>query len=134
MLGARPSALWDGPVDAAWPPPIVTTRSRVDEAPVSLLLDREGKEVMVLETADVSGLPENCTWPEPVMLKADDGETDIYSVVFRPSNFDPNKSYPVIDCTVNYATPVGSFSCNNTYLYLRIWAYAELGFIAKCEA
>ena len=110
---------------------IVTTRSRVDEVPVSLLLDRDGKEVMVLETADVSGLPEGVTWPEPVLLKAADGVTDIYGVVFRPSNFDPDKSYPVLDCTVNYASPVGSFTnCNNVHCYLATWAYAELGCIA----
>ena len=110
---------------------IVTTRSRVDKVPVSLLLDRNGNELMVVETADVSGLPEDVTWPEPVMLKAADGVTDIYGVIFRPSDFDPKKSYPVLDCTVNYATPVGSFSNNNVpYLYLTRWAHAELGCIA----
>ena len=94
-----------------------------------MLLDRNGKELMILETADVSGLPENCTWPEPVMLKAEDGETDIFSVVFRPSNFDPEKSYPILDCTVNYCGPVGSFTNSTVYFYLKLWAYAELGFI-----
>ena len=110
---------------------MVTTRSRVDQVPVSLLLDRDGKELHVLETADISGLPEDCTWPEPVMLKAADGETDIYAVVFRPSDFDPKKTYPVLDCTYNYATPVGSFTNNTTgsWHYLSAWAYAELGFI-----
>ena len=89
---------------------IVTTRSRVDEMPTSLLLDRSGRELMVLEAPDISVLPEGFTWPEPVMLKAEDGETDIYSVIFRPSNFDPEKSYPVLDSTVGYCSPVGSFS------------------------
>ena len=111
---------------------VVTTRSRVDEIPVSLLLDRDGNQLQILETADVSGLPDNCTWPEPVMLKAADGVTDIYGVVFRPSGFDPNQSYPVLDCTYNYASCVGSFSNNtmNNWHYLSTWAYAELGFIA----
>ncbi|MDA9096124.1 S9 family peptidase, partial [Porticoccaceae bacterium] len=118
-LGVSPSANY-----------IVTTRSRVDEVPVSLLLDRSGKELMVLETADVSGLPEGVTWPEPVMLKAADGVTDIYGVVFRPSNFDPNKSYPIVDCTVNYASPVGSFTNSINSYYLPTWAHAELGCIA----
>ena len=110
---------------------IVTTRSRVDQIPVSLLLDRDGREVTVLETADVSGLPEGVVWPEPVMLKAEDGETDIYAVVFRPSGFDPNKSYPVLDCTVGYCSPVGSFSnAHGGVLGLEMWSLAELGFIA----
>ena len=118
-LGVSPSADY-----------IVTTRSRVDQIPVTLLLDRKGREVMIIETADVSGLPKNCTWPEPVMLKAEDGKTDIYSVVFRPSNFDPEKSYPVLDCTTGYCSPVGSFTNAHVYFYLTLWALAELGFIA----
>jgi dipeptidyl aminopeptidase/acylaminoacyl peptidase len=110
---------------------IVVTRSRVDQVPVSLLLDRDGRELQILETADTSGLPQDCTWPEPVMLKAADGETDIYAVIFRPSDFDSEKNYPVLDCSYNYATPVGSFTNNTTgsWQYLSAWAYAELGFI-----
>ncbi|ARN73809.1 DPP IV N-terminal domain-containing protein [Oceanicoccus sagamiensis] len=92
---------------------VVTTSSRVDEVPVSILLDRDGNQLQSLETADVSGLPENCHWPEPVMLKAADGETDIYGIIYRPSNFDPGRSYPVLDCTYNYAANVGSFTNNN---------------------
>ena len=110
---------------------VVTTRSRVDEVPVSLLLGRDGHEIQVLETADVSGLPEHCHWPEPVMLKAADGKTDIYGVVFRPSNFDEKKRYPVLDCSYSYASPVGAFTNNHiSSTYLSAWAYAELGFIA----
>lgn len=118
-LGVSPSADY-----------IITTRSRVDQIPVTLLLDRNGKELMIVEKADVTGLPENCTWPEPVMLKAEDGKTDIYSVVFRPSNFDPEKSYPVLDCTTGYCSPTGSFASAYVYFYLTLWALAELGFIA----
>ncbi len=110
---------------------IVTTRSRVDSIPESLLLDRDGTERMTLETADVSGLPENCSWPEPVLLTAADGETPIYGVVFRPSNFDATQSYPILDCSHQYASPVGAFSNNHiATLYSSPWAYAELGFIA----
>ncbi|AJQ95104.1 S9 family peptidase [Gynuella sunshinyii] len=110
---------------------IVTTRSRVDQVPVTLLLDREGQTLCLLETADVSGLPENWQWPEPVMLKADDGETDIYGVIFRPSDFSPDKRYPILDCSYFFSAPIGSFS-NNTlgsWMYLSAAAYAELGFI-----
>lgn len=110
---------------------VITTRSRVDEVPISMLLDREGRQLMELETADVSGLPEGCHWPEPLMLKSADDSKDIYGVVFRPSDFDPNKSYPVLDCTYGYASPVGAFTNNHTgNCYLSAWAYAELGFIA----
>ena len=111
---------------------MVTTRSRVDTVPVSLLLDRQGNVVLELETADVSGLPEGWQWPEPVMLKAADGKTDTYGVVFKPSDFDPNKSYPILDASSFMShTAVGAFS--NSYAgnwpYFTPAAYAELGFI-----
>ena len=110
---------------------IVATRSRVDTIPETVLIDRDGNEQRLVESADVSGLPQNACWPEPVMLTAADGKTPIYGVVFRPSNLDPGKTYPVLDCTYNYATPVGSFTNNTTgsWHYLSAWAYAELGFI-----
>ena len=51
----------------------------------------------MLETTDVTSLPNDWQWPEPVKLKASDGKTDIYGVIFRPTYFDPDKQYPVID-------------------------------------
>ncbi len=111
---------------------VVVSRSRVDSVPVSLLLDRNGNELMILETADVSGLPAGWKWPEPVMLKAADGKTDIYGVVYRPTDFDPEKSYPVIDCTFYFASPIGGIgnTLDGYWTYLSAAAYAELGFIA----
>ena len=110
---------------------IVATRSRVDDVPVSLLLDRKGQELLVLETADISEMPENWQWPEPVMLKGADDKTDIYGIVFRPSNFSPDKSYPVLDLSFSFSEPAGSFTNNaqGHYHYLASLAYAELGFI-----
>lgn len=109
---------------------VVTTRSRVDQVPLSIVLDRKGNEVMILETADISGLPDNWQWPEPVKLTAADGETATYGVVFRPSDFSAEKCYPVLDCSYG-AGPIGSFSNNTTggWHYLSPAAYAELGFI-----
>ena len=109
---------------------VVTTRSRVDECPVSLLLDLKHDTSTTLEVADISGLPENWQWPEPVMLKAADQHTDIYGVVFRPSDFSPDNSYPIIDLTYYYSAPTGSFSNSNIGpFYWIAAAYAELGFI-----
>ena len=109
---------------------VLTTRSRTDQAPVSLLLDRQGQELMVVEKANVSRLPENWQWPEPVSVKAADRETDIYGLMFRPSHFSPEKSYPVIDCM--FAYPSGTlttkaFDVGHHYMYSA--ALAELGFI-----
>jgi dipeptidyl-peptidase-4 len=108
----------------------VTTRSRADEASVSLLFSREGKELLTIEEADISGLPSNWQWPEPVQLTAADGETDIYGLVFRPSGFSPDKSYPVIDNL--FSLPAGKITCkgfDESHHYMCAAALAELGFI-----
>jgi len=114
---------------------VVTTRSRVDQVPETMVLDRMGNTILSVETADLSGLPENWQWPEPVKLMAADGKSDIFGVIFRPSDFVPSKLYPVIDVSVCGATlagvPKGSFT--NSALagawYLQSAALAELGFI-----
>ncbi len=119
---------------------IVTTRSRADETPVSFIVDRNGKKLMDFETADVSALPEGWQWPEPVKLKAADGQTDIYGLVFRPTSFDPEKSYPpnswpVVSHGFNQPevawVPKGSFTNGMLagWNYLDAAAVAELGFI-----
>ena len=103
--------------------------------PVSVLVDRDGREILTLETADVSGLPDDWQWPEAVKLKAADNETDIYGVVFRPPGFSPEKSYPVVDFISSMrhicCHPQGSF-INTPYmgsLYIFAAALATLGFI-----
>ncbi|ARN73820.1 S9 family peptidase [Oceanicoccus sagamiensis] len=112
---------------------IVTTRSRADELPVSLLLDRQGEPLMELEQATLSGMPKDWSLPEPVMLKGADDETDIYAVIFRPSNFSADNSYPVVDITYpGLTTPAGSFSNatgGGVGMYIGA-SIAELGFIA----
>lgn len=114
---------------------LVTTRSRVDEVPVSLLVDRDGRELLTLETADVTGLPEGWQWPEPVKLTGADGHTDIYGVVYRPSGFSPDKSYPILDVSWVHKEgcpiPAGSFTNNNTggMWFFASAALAELGFV-----
>ena len=117
---------------------IVTTRSRVDEPSVTELRDRSGKLILIVETANTAGLPSGWQWPEPVAMKAADGTTDIYGVVFRPSDFDPDKTYPILDFGMEspfYAhTPRGAFLMEgwdpiaNIY-YTTFAALAELGFI-----
>ena len=76
----------------------VNTYSRHDLPPVSLLRSATGNVICELERADIESLSE-MGWqiPERFVAKARDGMTDIYGVVFRPSNFDPRRQYPVID-------------------------------------
>jgi dipeptidyl-peptidase 4 len=108
---------------------LIDTWSRVDLAPVTELRRAEdGKLVCKLETADASALKE-IGWraPERFVAKARDGETDIYGVIVRPTNFDPNKKYPVIENI--YAGPQGSFTPKAFGAMNRMMELAELGFI-----
>ncbi len=113
----------------------ITTRCRVDQAATTVLLDRNGEEILELETADVSALPEGWQWPESVKLLAADGKTDIYGVVFRPSNFSPDQSYPVISIAYNspetFWAVKGSFASSYLlgYAFYDSAALAELGCI-----
>ncbi len=77
---------------------LVDNFSRVNTVPKSVLLDNLGNKVMDLETADLSLLmTTGYKFPEPFKVKADDGVTDIYGVMYKPFNFDPNKKYPIIE-------------------------------------
>jgi dipeptidyl-peptidase-4 len=76
----------------------VDNYSRVNTVPKSALMDNNGRVVMNLETADLSLLmASGYKFPEPFKVKADDGVTDIYGVMYKPFDFDPNKKYPVIE-------------------------------------
>ena len=114
----------------------VVTRSRVDQESVSVLLDRKGSELLTLERADVSELPASWQWPEPVKLKAADGKTDTYGVVFRPSDFSASNSYPVVALGHHMpdviVSPKGSFMSDSSFFGIHFnyaAALAELGFI-----
>ena len=114
---------------------IVTTRSRPDMVPETELRDLTGKVLLTVEIADVSALPAGWRWPESIRLKAADGVTDIYGLVFRPMDFDEHKQYPILEIGKTnpfYApTPKGAFVCdpmpNHSYFFAA--AFAELGFI-----
>ena len=72
--------------------------SRVDAPTKSVLRDAAtGRVVMPLEEADVSKLKE-LGWkpPEPFVVKAADGVTDIYGVMWKPFDFDSTRAYPLV--------------------------------------
>jgi dipeptidyl-peptidase-4 len=72
--------------------------SRVNTVPQSVLIDRNGNKVMTLETSDLSLLmAAGYKFPEPFKVKADDGITDLYGVMYKPFDFDPKKKYPIIE-------------------------------------
>jgi dipeptidyl-peptidase 4 len=75
----------------------VNTYSRVNTAPRSALYNTEGRKIMDLETADLSNLfAAGYKFPQVFKVKADDGITDLYGVMYKPFDFDSTKKYPVI--------------------------------------
>ncbi|HWH52183.1 MAG TPA: prolyl oligopeptidase family serine peptidase, partial [Gemmatimonadaceae bacterium] len=103
--------------------------SRVDAAP-TLVLRRaaDQKSVMEVEHGDISALTA-AGWrpPEVFTAKGRDGTTDIWGIIVKPANFDPNKKYPVIENI--YAGPQGSFVPKSFAVNNAMRNLAELGFI-----
>ncbi len=67
--------------------------------------------------------------PEVFVSKARDGKSDVWGVILRPTNFDANKKYPVIEYI--YAGPQGSFVPKSFTVYSSMMAQAEVGFIVS---
>jgi dipeptidyl aminopeptidase/acylaminoacyl peptidase len=71
--------------------------SRVDTTPSAVVIDREGEVLVDLEDADLTKLfAAGYAYPEPFDVKAADGVTDIYGVIYKPFDFDPSKQYPIV--------------------------------------
>ena len=103
--------------------------SRVDMPTVSELRLTDGKKILSeVERGDITEL-KAAGWrpPEVFTSRARDGKTEIWGVIFRPSNFDPLKKYPVIENI--YAGPQGSFVPKNFTPWNPMQSLAELGFI-----
>ena len=77
---------------------IVDNYSRVNTIPTAVLLDNQGNKVMDLQESDFSQLFANgYKFPELFTVKAADGVTDLYGVMYKPFNFDSTKVYPIVD-------------------------------------
>src|SRR5262245_1761102 len=76
---------------------VVDSYSRPDVPPVTVLRDASGKLVETLERGDISRLVA-AGWrpPMPITVKARDGRTDLYGLLFRPTSFDSTKKYPIV--------------------------------------
>ena len=108
---------------------LVDTYSRVDGPPVNELRRvSDGKLICGLEEADISELKES-GWqaPEVFVAKARDGKTDIWGIISRPGNFDPNRKYPVIETI--YAGPQGAYVSKSFSGRRMFSALTDLGFV-----
>jgi dipeptidyl aminopeptidase/acylaminoacyl peptidase len=76
----------------------VDTYSKPDVPSVTVLRDLNGKSIVTLETADVTRLRAT-GWkpPMPITVKARDGKTDLYGLMYVPTNLDRTKKYPIVN-------------------------------------
>jgi len=90
----------------------------------------DGKLITTLEKTDVSRLVA-AGWkpPTPIVVKAHDGVTDIYGLLFTPPGLDSNKKYPIIDYI--YPGPQGGSVGSWSFVASRgdDLALTELGFV-----
>jgi dipeptidyl-peptidase-4 len=107
----------------------VDNYSRVNTAPKSTLFNSEGKKIMDLEATDLSSLfAAGYEFPQIFKVKADDGVTDLYGVLYKPFNFDSTKKYPIIE----YVYPGPQTEAVNSSFSRsmdRVDRLAQLGFI-----
>ena len=104
--------------------------SRIDLPPTLVLRNAsDGKILMKLEEANIDKLIEfGWKTPEVFTAKGRDGKTDIWGMIYRPSSFDPDKKYPIIEYI--YAGPHDSFVPKSFIANYRWFSgLAELGFI-----
>jgi dipeptidyl-peptidase 4 len=108
----------------------VDVYSTPETPPVAVLRDAGGRVLLELEKADISELVA-AGWkpPMPITVKARDGVTDLYGLLFRPTNFDAAKRYPIINNV--YPGPQTGSVRGRSFLASRgdAQAIAELGFI-----
>ena len=104
--------------------------SKPDQAPIAVLRDATGKLIAELEKADISKLVAT-GWKPPtsISVKARDGQTDLYGLMFKPNNFDPSKKYPIVNHI--YPGPQTGSVAGRAFNPARgdAQALAELGFI-----
>ncbi|WP_181391243.1 DPP IV N-terminal domain-containing protein [Methanospirillum stamsii] len=110
--------------------------SRTDLPTVTVLRSMDGTLLMQLATADDSDLQKKgFISPERVTVKARDGTTDLYGLVFKPTNFDETKKYPVIDVvypgpyTIVTATHYPADLSWNSKIFWTCQMLSELGYV-----
>lgn len=108
---------------------VVDNYSRINTIPCADLIDRNGKKIMTIQESDFSQLfAAGYKFPEPFKVKAADGVTDLYGVMYKPFDFDSTKVYPIVDYV--YPGPqVESVTYPFTRMSPRTDRLAQAGFI-----
>ncbi|MFL5501831.1 MAG: DPP IV N-terminal domain-containing protein [Gemmatimonadaceae bacterium] len=104
--------------------------SRPEVPPVTVVRDLDGKRLTTLETADISRLTAT-GWkpPMPITVKARDGKTDLYGLMYVPTNLDRSRKYPIVNHI--YPGPQTGSVGGRSFSPARgdAQALAELGFV-----
>ena len=91
---------------------------------------KNGKLVMGVEKTDIDDLVKMGWKPaETFSMLADDGETMLYGTIIKPTNFNPNKKYPVIDGTYTGPHTIRAPKTFSRSVLNMDLSLAELGFI-----
>ena len=111
----------------------VDTYSTPTQPQVTVVRDSDGTLTMEVAKQDISKLEaEGWKPPLPFTVKARDGKTDLYGLLYRPTDFDATKKYPI----VNYVYPgpqTGSCGSRSFQAARSDWqALAELDFVVVC--
>ncbi len=103
------------------------THSSVDRPPVVEMRRADGRLLQTVSKADVSTLMNELKWraPEEFVVKAADGNTNLYGVLYKPYDFDPNKKYPVLQ----YFGTQRTFDGGPDYDYVVPPRIVQLGYI-----
>jgi dipeptidyl aminopeptidase/acylaminoacyl peptidase len=108
----------------------VDSYSQPDVAPVTVVRDASGRLISTIERADISKLIAS-GWqpPVPITVKARDGETDLYGLMFKPTNLEAARKYPIVNHI--YPGPQGGSVGSWSFVTARsdTQALAELGFV-----
>ncbi|MBS1948400.1 MAG: DPP IV N-terminal domain-containing protein [Bacteroidetes bacterium] len=108
----------------------IDSYSQPDVPAITVMRNLDGKIVTVLERMDISRLlATGWRLPMPFTVKAHDGKTDLYGLMYAPANLDPNKKYPIVDYI--YPGPQGGSVGSWSFTLYRgdNQALAQLGFI-----
>ena len=108
---------------------LVDKYSTVERAPVTVLRSTDGGQPQTLAQADLSQI-RSAGWVAPEIFTAPgrDGKTPMWGIIQRPTNFDPQKKYPVIEYI--YSGPGDAYTPKSFLPYNGYTtALAELGFI-----
>lgn len=112
---------------------LVDNFSRIDTIPQTVVRTTDGKLLSSIEKTDISKLlAYGWKYPEQFTVKAADGVTDLYGIMWKPYDFDPHKKYPIISQV--YPGPQTETVWTEFTVFDRYnnTALAQRGFIVVC--